>query len=33
MSGAAIDKLVSELYETASDVTGATKAVIAEGAR
>ena len=33
MSGAAIDKLVRELYETASDVTGATKAVIAEGAR
>ena len=33
MNGAAIDKLVSELYETASDITGVTKAVIAEGAR
>jgi len=33
MSGAEIDKLVSELYQTPPDVIAATKAVIAEGAR
>jgi tripartite-type tricarboxylate transporter receptor subunit TctC len=33
MSGAEIDKLVGELYQTPPDVIAATKAVIAEGAR
>jgi tripartite-type tricarboxylate transporter receptor subunit TctC len=33
MGGAAIDKLVGELYQTPPDVIAATKAVIAEGAR
>ncbi len=33
MSGAEIDKLVAELYQTPPEVIAATKAVIAEGAR
>ena len=33
MRGAEIDRLLSELYATPSDVIAATKAVIAEGAR
>jgi len=33
MSGADIDQLVSELYQTPQDVVAAAKAVIAEGAR
>ena len=33
MSGAEIDKLIGELYQTPADVIAATKAVIAEGAR
>ena len=33
MSGAEIDKLVGELYQTPPDVIAATKSVIAEGAR
>ena len=33
MSGAEIDRLVSELYQTPQDVVAAAKAVIAEGAR
>jgi tripartite-type tricarboxylate transporter receptor subunit TctC len=33
MSGAAIDKLIGELYQTSNDVIAATKKVIAEGGR
>jgi hypothetical protein len=33
MSGAEIDQLVNELYQTPQDVVAATKAVVAEGAR
>jgi tripartite-type tricarboxylate transporter receptor subunit TctC len=33
MSGADIDQLVNELYQTPQDVVAAAKAVIAEGAR
>ena len=33
MSGAAIDKLIAELYATPPDVIAATKAAIAEGAK
>jgi hypothetical protein len=33
MSGAEIDQLVSELYQTPQVVVAAAKAVIAEGAR
>jgi ABC-type phosphate/phosphonate transport system substrate-binding protein len=33
MSGAEIDKLVGELYQTPAEVVAATKAVIVEGAR
>jgi tripartite-type tricarboxylate transporter receptor subunit TctC len=33
MSGAEIDKLIGEIYQTPPDVIAATKAVIAEGAR
>jgi hypothetical protein len=33
VSGAAIDKLVGELYETPADVIAEVRAVISEGAR
>jgi hypothetical protein len=33
MTGAEIDKLVGELYQTPPDVIATTKSVIAEGAR